>query len=144
MPMHDVTYADARTAWLSGFDLWRQGRRPEQLENPDASWVKGRDWWEYESPPDRDSYRPEFSEEPTWIQVYETVSEGTPVTPPFSTKKALVEYLVQHGDFWRQNEGRGGFSREAAEAFVDSGSVLSMVVVDGRVIEGIDSAALFP
>jgi len=29
-----------------------------------------------------------------WFQVYETVSKGTPVTPPFKTKGELVDYLV--------------------------------------------------
>jgi hypothetical protein len=65
---------------------------------------------------------------PTWFQVYETVSEGTPVTPPFATKEELVDYLVANGDFWDQHRGDGGWSRENAEAFVGAGFAMSLVV----------------
>lgn len=141
MPMADQSYPEARKEWLDGFALWQQGRHPAQIENPEESWIKGQDWWEYSSPPDREFYRPAFTEEPRWFQVYQTVSEGTPVTPPFPTKEALVEYLVAHGDFWRQADGRGGFSREAAEGFVKDEYVPSMVITGGQLYEGIESAA---
>jgi hypothetical protein len=91
--------------------------------------------------------------EPTWYQVYETVSEGTPVTPPFETREELVEYLVENGDFWdqkRRAEGpRGGFqmpcapwSRKSAESFVmGSGGAPSMVVTNGVVQSGVEALA---
>jgi hypothetical protein len=50
-----------------------------------------------------------------WWQVYETVSEGTPVTPPFATKEELIEYLVEHGDFWDQR------NRHDYRCYVDPG-----------------------
>lgn len=49
-------------------------------------------------PPQRACYCPWKPEDATWLQVWETVSEGTPVTPPFATRQELVDYLVQHGD----------------------------------------------
>jgi hypothetical protein len=84
------------------------------------------------APPNPDSYRPKFQTEPTWYQVYETVSEGTPVTPPFATKEELVNYLVEHGDFWDQRRGHGGWSRENAERFVGAGWAPSLVTVVSR------------
>jgi hypothetical protein len=68
----------------------------------------------------------EHPQEMTWYQVYETVSEGTPVTPPFETQSELVEYLVANGDFWDQRCRKEGssimecapWSRKQAEAFV--------------------------
>lgn len=63
-------------------------------------------------PPEREYYRSWKDEDATWFQVWETVSEGTPVTPPFATKEELIDYLVANGDFWdqkrrqEQNQGR--------------------------------------
>lgn len=88
--------------------------------------------------PDPDGYFPSWPEDvATWFQVYETVSEGTPVSPPFATQAELVEYLVANGDFWdqkRRKEGRGGidcdpWTREQAERFVyGSGWTPSLIV----------------
>lgn len=68
-------------------------------------------------------------EQPTWYQVYETVSDGTPVTPPFATTQELIEYLVQYGDFWDQHRGDGGWIRAYAERFVESEWSPSLVVI---------------
>lgn len=88
--------------------------------------------------PDADDYVPDWTEEEaTWFQVYETVSEGTPVTPPFQTREALVEYLTTQKDFW----GDGPVSRKAAEAFVmDDGWVPSLMVENGVITAGIEIA----
>ena len=136
VPLLDESYANARREWIDAFDLWREGKHPEQIKYPNKSWVKDQDWWEYDSPPNRESYRPDFAEPPTWFQVYENVSEGTPVSPPFATKEELVEYLVEHGDFWSE----GGFSRKAAEAFVKDEYAPSMIIADGKITVGIESA----
>ena len=66
--------------------------------------------------------------EHTWYQVYQTISEGTPVTPAFSNKEELIEYLVEHGDYWDQRRGHGGWDRVAAEQFVDRGYAPSMII----------------
>lgn len=45
-------------------------------------------------------YRPYWnSEEMTWYQLYETVTYGTPLSPPFEFPEQLVDYLVNQGDF---------------------------------------------
>lgn len=97
----------------------------------------------YGSAPDVNDYVPEWTEaEATWFQVYETVSEGTPVTPPFATRAELVDYLMAHGDFWDQARGRGGYTRAQAEAFVKDEFAPSLVVADGKVYSGIESSSL--
>jgi hypothetical protein len=84
-------------------------------------------FWEYEgSPPDRDYYINYTEEEATWYQLYETVSEGTPVSPPFETQQELADYLAENGDFWdqsRRKERRSSmpcdpWGKERAERFV--------------------------
>ena len=57
--------------------------------------------------------------------MYETVSEGTPVTPHFAMKAELVDYLVEYGTFW--DDGKG-WHREIAERFVDTGYAPSMII----------------
>lgn len=73
-------------------------------------------------------YRTWKDEKATWYQLWETVSEGTPVSPPFATREELIEYLVTNGDFWDQQRRREGctvmncapWSRKQAEKFVNS------------------------
>lgn len=64
-----------------------------------------------------------------WWQVWETVSEGSPVTPPFATAAELIDHLVAHGDAWDQKRGRPGWSRESATRLVEGGWAASMIVV---------------
>ncbi len=65
--------------------------------------------------------------------LYETVSEGTPVTPVYETAEELIEHLVNDGEDWYQEPYR----RSAAEALVRSGSSFgSFVAIGGRVFDG--------
>ena len=71
--------------------------------------------------------------------MYETVSEGTPVSPVFETKAELVEYLVRHGDYWDQSRGDGGWDRKSAEGFVDKEWVMSgMIMPDSTILASRD------
>jgi hypothetical protein len=72
------------------------------------------------------SYEPPSGE--GW-QIWETVSEGSPITPVFATKDDLVDYLVEKGDLWDQKRRTGGWKRENAEKFVNRGWSPSMVSV---------------
>jgi len=76
-------------------------------------------------------------------QVWETVSEGSPITPVFATSEALVDHLCTKGTHWK----RPLPTREAAEAFVKSGWVTSMVMItspagETRMYHDIESAVL--
>jgi hypothetical protein len=94
---------------------------------------------EEEQSPDSENRMPDWKdEEKTCWQMYETVSEGTPVTPVFETKEALVDYLVEHGTFWDQERGRNGqqkspkWSREAAQRMVEDEWAPSGIIVNGK------------
>ena len=52
----------------------------------------------------------------TAFQLYENVSEGSPVSPVFATREALAEWLVQNG-----------WSTEALEFLLVNGHAPSMV-----------------
>jgi hypothetical protein len=87
--------------------------------------------------PDPAGYMPAFDVPPDelgWC-LYETVSEGTPVTPVFVTAEELVEHLATVGEDYDQEPYR----RAAAERLVgDGSSVGSFVTLDGgaQVLDG--------
>ena len=125
-PMFNKTFEEAAADWKAGYAAWERGERPDYCGEES----KALEFWEYDDgPPDREYYRPWKDEEATWVQIWETVSEGTPVTPPFATKAELVDYLATNGDFWDQKRGHGPWKRKAAEEFVEAGWAPSMVMV---------------
>lgn len=137
IPMHDQDYETACEEWLNGLDLWRKGEHPDQQKG------YGRDYkyfWQWNgNPPDAESYRERkwTPEEATHFVVYETVSEGTPVTPAFATPEELVEYLATKGTFWDSGKG---WNRTSAERFVAAGWAPSGIAVVGEGFKTVDQA----
>lgn len=150
--MYKQRYEDRLDEWLSDFDRVRAGHLTKFERECYTSRPAIGEWLSDNPPPDRAYYRPWKDKEATWFQVWETVSEGTPITPPFATKEELIDYLVEQGDFWQQKRWadgnrfmqpeKPGYSREAATAFVDFGWAPSMVVSAGRIAEGINASLM--
>lgn len=110
-PLIDGTYEEAGQEWLNECIQWSHGAHELQNEYK----LEYKFYWEYAGPPPTpDRYRTYTTETATWYQIYETVSEGTPVSPPFASQEELVEYVVKHGDFWYKQP----WTREAAHRFV--------------------------
>jgi hypothetical protein len=72
--------------------------------------------WEPTGPPTGDGW-----------QLWETVSEGSPISPVFPDKTGLVEWLCSPAYTWG-----GPMSRDTAERFVDFGWAPSFVFTPGR------------
>jgi hypothetical protein len=125
-PMFDENFDDAFARWLNDFARIRA----DDLTNAEREyWPRGLlDWLADYSPPNPAYYRPWKDEEATWWQLWQTVSEGSPVSPPFATKEELANYLAEHGDFWDQKRGHGGWGLPRAKAFVEAGWAPSMMV----------------
>ncbi len=137
-PMYNQTYADAVREWKNGYAKWEAGERPSYMQATD-------EYWDYAgSPPDAEYYRPWSDDEATWFQVWETVSEGTPVTPPFATREELIDYLATNGDFWDQKRGDGPWPRANAEKFVTSGWAPSLIVANGTIAAPRDGDPVTP
>jgi hypothetical protein len=83
------------------------------------------DEWEPESPPEGEGW-----------QLWEHVSEGSPVTPVFSTAEELIDYLVDVGD------GVKKYSREGVEAFIRNGGwACSAIGISGvGLLDGIEAS----
>lgn len=112
-PLYDVDYETACKEWYT---------EAANFDNEGYNW-----YHEYAGcPPDEDYYRKRkwTAEEATHYQMYETVSEGTPVTPVFATKEELVDYLVENGTFWDDR----GWDRKATESFVEREWAPSMIM----------------
>lgn len=130
-PLYDCDYKAAAEMWMASFDLFRVGQHANQRFFAESEY-----YWEDDPPPDWVYYRDRrwTKEEATAIQMYETVSEGTPVSPVFETKEELVDYLVKHGDYGDQHgvdigwQDSACWSRPAAERFVREEWAPSMIV----------------
>lgn len=64
-------------------------------------------------------------------QLWETVSEGSPVSPVFETPEGLEAWLIGEG-----------YSEGAAKSFIESGWVMSGVMVNGKFYKDIESSTL--
>ena len=144
-PMYDRDVQSRMDEWLAGYQKWLTGEfNKVRQENPDLTYSEAEPYrafcdWEGE-PPDPKYYRPKWTDgEATWFQVYETVSEGTPVSPPFETAEELAQYLADYGDFWYQKDQREGHRSfrtkptiDQARAFVCSGFALTGIAIAGN------------
>ncbi len=139
-PLYKRDFAEAMEEWYADWKKWEAGER-----DPDApAGMKYHEWTS--GPPDPAYYQHGIKEEEcTWFQVYETVSEGTPVTPPFGTTEELAQYLAEHGDFWDQKRvergtqaGPAGWGIESARKFVSAGWAPSGIITAGKILTARD------
>lgn len=151
-PMYDQSADEAWQDWQAAFQAWLDGEHDATIAKyGEAEYPKDQPYtafctW-HGQPPDLEYYRPHWKpEDCTWWQVYETVSEGTPVTPPFATPEELVDYLVANGDFWDQKRREEGNSimncdpwpREQAERFVKAGWAPSLIMDSKGIRSGVE------
>lgn len=138
-PMYDQHFDERFQLWLEDFDRVRAGNLTDFERK---CYPKGlADWLKDDGcPPDPDYYRPWKDDEATWFQLWETVSEGTPVSPPFATKQELADHLAAHGDGGWGASAPGGWGKETAERFVfGSGWAPTLVLSGGTLKPGYES-----
>lgn len=75
--------------------------------------------------PDPEDYMPVGE----WYQLFETVSEGTPITPPFPTPHLLVVWLSTNKDYWGEQ-----WTREQAEGILKLESVPSFITSNNKIL----------
>lgn len=92
IPMRDHTYEEALAEWKE-------------------------EGWGEEDKPVKDGYRPAYTSPADCYQVYEDVSEGTPLSPVLYTVDEVIGWLLGQG-----------YSRNAATKFCKAGWAPSMVV----------------
>lgn len=125
IPLLDRDFEAELREWKEQNALWERGEHPDQEAFPQFADQPYSEW--AGEIPDPALYRPKWAEEPTAYQVYENVTEGTPISPVFPTKEQLIDWLVNDGSGMGLGGTRQRMSRRAAEAFVEDGSSVSMV-----------------
>jgi len=135
IPLYDDCAQAKFDEWLEEYKEWcESGMAKAMSEEPKFEYPNQpfRSFCDCNGIIDPENYRPSWDENTaTWYQAYETVSEGTPLTPPFETEDELINYLVTFGDFWGNR-----WSIEAATNFVKndcwqpSAAIINGVAID--------------
>ena len=90
----------------------------------------------------KEDYMPDFpKEERTHYQMYENVSEGTPISPPLPTKEMLAQWLTDNNASSFGQYGRATY--EQWFAAVSDGYVPSFVMTGAGSMGGVESAKHF-
>lgn len=81
------------------------------------------DYYEEIKAPDINNYMPNGE----WYQLFQNVSEGYPLSPPFETKQELIEWLTNNKDYW------GNFwGEEGAKYIVNTCHAISGIITEGK------------
>ena len=85
-PKFDEDYATASARWKAGYEEWK--------DSPQSDC----EFWEWVGmPPDEEYYRPAWpNNERTHLQMYETTTEGTPISPVMETPEELAKWLADN------------------------------------------------
>ena len=136
-PMFFEYWPDVIADWMKEYKLWQKGQHPDQLDTDyDTDGVRYHEWAGF---PDPDCYMHEriLEENRTHYQMYETTSEGTPISPVFKTAEELARWLTDN----------------RASAFADMtcsydqwlamingpGSSFSAALIGGKLISGVEA-----
>ena len=100
IPLHDgfsarlASWTEGKRQWDAGMrDNFRGGWIPRSGKEPEMSFEE----WDGKQPVPED-YMPEWPEEQkTHLMMYETCSEGTPISPAFATPEELAHWLANTG-----------------------------------------------
>lgn len=96
-PVFDEPFEIAASNWIANCFAWEKGEHLDLINNPELK-EKYPYYWQYcSNPPDEEFYRPEFKSEPTAYQIYENVTEGTPISPVFETEEEMFNWLIKEG-----------------------------------------------
>ena len=83
-------------AWDEECAKWKDGWRPDYCTDPESRALRYEQWDGQR--PHRDDYMPNWpTEQRTHLMMYETCSEGTPISPAFKTSEELARWLVKNG-----------------------------------------------
>lgn len=138
--------------WEEAFAEWEESRptpdnfKPWIAESyPAQSFEHAMVMWMEDHPRDPIMYRPEWPEDAEMgIQIWETVSEGSPCSPVFKTDEDMVQWLMSddrpkpYDPYWLPPN----YSEQNARAFVTDRWVPSLVISGGQVYRGIESAGV--
>jgi len=120
--------------WDEECAKWDRGEFPDYVSEKS----KTLSFEQYEGRrPNADHYMPNWPKsERTHLMMYETCSEGTPISPAFETPEELAKWLYENeaSAFGSSTASYEGWLRVA-----QGGYAPSAVIADGRIISGVDA-----
>ena len=133
-PMFDRDFLAEAREWMDAAIAWDNGT------DADAATEKAGHpfYWQWNGgPPDPQYYMPSWPfEERTHYQMYETTSEGTPISPIMESPELLARWLVDNN---ASAFGGGGASYEGWLRVCRGGYAPSLVIQGGRMMSGVDA-----
>lgn len=76
-----------------------------------------------------------------WYQVWETVSEGSPCSPPFATKEELARWMAEHSDGVTDDAGYEQWLQFIEDGYAPS-LIVSRTTAGVRVMSGVAASTL--
>ena len=141
LPLLSSGYAGALVEWHEGLDLWCRGLR-DNYKGGTEPHNERPDVWGYVAytgrSPNVEDYMPNWTpQQATHFMMYETTSEGTPISPAFATREELARWLADNG------ASAFGATKATYEQWLNiaRGSYApSLVVQDGKMMSGVEAA----
>lgn len=98
IPLLDRSYDEAVRDYQYAVRQWEQGSHPSQAQWPDKTKGMSYDEW-VSGPPNPSFYRRESwtEDDATMWVLYETTTEGTPVSPKYESLSGLLQWMLRNG-----------------------------------------------
>jgi hypothetical protein len=137
-PLYDGDFkADARY-WDDKCEKWEAGERPDYAPIDEYPIDYPFDQWEGPRPYSGD-YMPQWDEsERTHYMMYETTSEGTPISPAFDTPEDLARWLA---DTNASAFAGHGASYDAWLRIAKGGYAPSAIMIGGQLVSGVEGVS---
>lgn len=136
-PLFDgADFARRLAEWEEGAAKWASGEFPDYADDEDRK--LSYEEWDGEEPQQCD-YMPQWpAEQRTHYMMYETTSEGTPISPAFATPEELARWLADTGAsaFGSSTASYEGWLRVAKGGYAPS----AVSIGGGPLISGVDAA----
>lgn len=136
VPLFGSGFADVLREWNEENEKWSRGDFPEYAS--DECRKMSYSEWAGDQPKRRD-YMPDWPDDQrTHLMMYETTSEGTPISPAFATPEELARWLADTGAsaFGSSTASYEGWLRVARGGYAPS----AISVNGGPLVSGVDAA----
>jgi hypothetical protein len=129
-------FEDLEREWWRNHSLWQAGEHPDQQKYNEARQCESYQDWHGE-PPQINDYMPWWPEaEKTHYQMYETCSEGTPISPVMASPEKLARWLADHH---ASAFGSQTATYEQWLATIKRGSAPSALASGGVLVSGVEA-----
>ena len=140
-PLLDFSFTEQLAEWYKNHEMYRDGyihKYPDGwVKITDDDYVYNNEFEdEFGDKPIKSDYMPEWNDdEKTHYQMYETCTEGTPISPPMATPEELAQWLVDND--------ASSFAHFTATydqwmACIKSDYTPSAVIVNGEIKSGVE------